>query len=284
MSSNIIVKFPIYKEINTDYIVHSDGYLLNLKTLYIIYETKDKLTRFNKQTINMKTFMISKFYNIHILKNNIIHNDHNLLNNNIHNLTIINKNKNNLINNISYKKTPIHFIVLLHQYDINNNLLKCYTNYKQNYLFDGIDKKKFTLLLLSNKIILFKNFKWKLTIKRIELNNIYKKYMCIIEPYYLSNDFTHVINIKTLQPLYIYNNYKTPHYVKLTLSTSNIFNFTLFYYNNPHYYIKIFLSNYYYNKITSDENMKRLDNDLYDKNYYKIINEFKNFNYFINFL
>lgn len=281
----MLVKFPLYKHINKDYILHSDGYLLNLNTLYIIYETSDRKLRFNKNLINMETFMISNFYNINVSKNNIIYNDYNVLNNNINNLTIINKNKKNnmLINN--YTKIPIHFIILLHKYDMNNNLLKCYTSYKHNYLFDGTDKKKLTLSLLNNKVVEFKNFKWKLYIKKIELSNINKKYICIIEPYYLSNDYTHVINIKTFNILYIYNSFKNPYHVQLKLSNSQIFNFNLFYYNNPHYYIKIYLSNYNYNKITSDERIKLLDNDINtDDNYIKIINEFKNFNYFINFL
>lgn len=259
------------------HILHREGYIINLNNLSLFYPKFNKIFKFQKKKIIFSELMVNKFYNLLIPSNNIIYLDNNPFNNSLDNLIIENnKNENNNIINI----VPIEYVIVIYQYNFDNKLLKAYNNIKK--ITSNIVNIEFVLNLLINEYVIFKNYKWKLEIKKYILTDISNNYSLITDKYYISNDYTHVLNINTLEILDTFYNSKFFIYVKLKYNTT-ITCYKLEFYDNPLFYINLvntknnmIINHLYYNdfKENLDYYNILLDNDFDNDFYNYIINDY----------
>jgi len=202
-----------YKILNSNYILHKEGIIINIQTLNIIYpKSKQNIIMFEKKYYNMACLMLDKFYNIDIIhKNNICHIDDNIYNNNINNILYLNINYND--QNLYLCNDQCYYYFIIEKYNLNFNLIERIPNIKYNNF-----NKHFILNLFTYPYVCDTLFYWKLTIKKVyhsELNNVNLYYNIPNSVYYLSYDKSHIINKNKKKILPIYKSVLNKYYSAL---------------------------------------------------------------------
>lgn len=191
-----------YKKLDNKYILHKNGFIVNLETFELIYpKNKHNMIKYNNKFYNMKYLMMTHFYNNHeIILENIYNIDDNIYNNNLDNLFYI--ENNTLRQNLYLCNSIILYTITIEKYNYNFELIQRYTNLKHN-----IFSTDFILKLFTYKYNIFDNHYWKLTINKTYLDNVNSEllYKNIDNTqYYIDNKNSHIIDKKNKKILSIF--------------------------------------------------------------------------------
>ena len=196
---NNIVYIIIYNKYNkynknNKYIIHKNGFILNLSTGHI-HSTKLKNNYLNVgiKKIKLDNLIFCIFNNItYSNKIYLKHIDQNYLNNNLNNLEIMENKKNVEYKNKTY--IPLKYIILYKKYNMNYNLITVYTNHKFINEYSYLEKNKFIINLLNYGTLIDKNNIWKIEIITINPNESFNYNYIENTSYRISLDNTHILD------------------------------------------------------------------------------------------